>query len=207
MSITCGHQAHWLLLSGIMCSRCPSWNWMAFTRHPEYICVLLSEWAVWVGARVSCPDTTCLSAAAMTAWRVTLLFSVSTSSMRLRTELRGVSLSFLWNQLLLCGWPLLALLPSHFRLKLLLMKPMTSCQRHTFPFLETLKKKSETTDVSFSHTSPDYRKSSRVRLVCLVCLWCFPHLKKGFTSPFITSHKQTPPVAIRCLRFHFWDHS
>lgn len=146
MSVTRGHQTHWLLLSGIMCSRCPSWNWMAFTRHPEFICVLLSEWAVWVGASAA-PGSPVLTQPAYLLqpwqhfWRVMLLFSVSTSSMRLRTELRGVSLSFLWNQLLLCGWSLLALLPSHFWLKLLLMKPMTSCQRHSFPFLETLEKR------------------------------------------------------------------
>lgn len=42
------------VLSDLMHARCLSWNqwlpWLLFRRHPAYICVLLSEWDVWLGA-------------------------------------------------------------------------------------------------------------------------------------------------------------
>lgn len=141
MPISCGPQAHWLSLSDRVHARCPSWH-SGGTLHIFVSCYQskTSGWVPAVAHRVVCPDTTCLSAAAMTAlyrpsWGWRCSFSFLSSLHWHRPDLPSIGLTFPRNQMRLCGWSLLALLPSHFWLIPLLITPMTTC--HKFPLLET----------------------------------------------------------------------
>lgn len=98
--------------------------------------------------------TTCLSAAAcMSAalyrpsqvWLYCFFLSPLCTG---RGQSCSISLAFLWNQMLLCGWSLMALLPSHFWIQLLLITPMTTLPCHKFPFL-AMPSNCKTTDVFF----------------------------------------------------------
>lgn len=100
--------------------------------------------------------TTCLSAAACVSaalyrpsqvWLYCFVFFLSSLHWR-RTELQNTSSTLLWNQTLLCGWFLMALLPSHFCIQPLLITPMTTLPCHTCPFL-AMPRNCKTTDVSF----------------------------------------------------------
>lgn len=142
--------------------------------------------------------------------RVTLLLFFPLLSFHYwhKPELQSISLIFLWNQMLLCGWSLLALLPSHFWLQLLLITSMTTGPCHKFPFTCETKTLRNHNCFVFPRITCllEIRGQSR-KAEYLVCLFCFPQLKKGFTALFLTLQSQTLPMAVRCSQFQFWDHT
>lgn len=195
------------------------WNWplpwQPFRRRPAYICALLSEWDVWSGAssvplgRLSWhnPLICCSPSAAVTAlYRPSRGWLCCFFILLLLHRLHRISSTFLCNQLLLCGCS-----RRHCFLPISDFNRFRSCLWRLFHATSFLLLKRQ-----------DIMKLQR---------FCFPtyHLFTGNLSPaasglgiwyvraaslnwekdlgflFLPLQTQTPPMAVRCSWFHFWD--